>query len=71
MNYQSVFANPLGRTSRGTFTGALIVLLLVAAFYYFVVKAGLNGQWVLFTLRAKPLALGAASESPAAQPAGA
>jgi uncharacterized membrane protein YhaH (DUF805 family) len=50
MNYQSLFANPAGRTSRGRFVGALIVLLLVAAFYYFLVKAGRNGEWVLFTL---------------------
>jgi uncharacterized membrane protein YhaH (DUF805 family) len=50
MNYQSVFANPLGRTSRAHFIGGLIVLLLAAAFYRFLVKAGLNGQWVLLTL---------------------
>lgn len=50
MNYSSTYANPMGRTSRGAFVGALIVLLLVVALYVFVAKAGRNGDWVLVTL---------------------
>jgi uncharacterized membrane protein YhaH (DUF805 family) len=50
MNFQSLFAIPTGRTSRGAFIGGLIVLLLATAFYVFLVKAGRNGEWVLVTL---------------------
>ncbi len=49
MSFQTLYANPVGRTGRGAFIGGLIVLLLVAAFYFYRVK-GLNGEWVLFTL---------------------
>ncbi len=49
MSYESVFANPNGRTSRGGFVPALITLLAAAAFYFFLVK-GRNGEWVLVTL---------------------
>lgn len=37
MNYDSLFANPRGRTSRASFVPALVVLLLVLAFYGFFV----------------------------------
>ncbi len=37
MTYES-FANPGGRTSRGQFAIGLIIVALVAAFYYFRVK---------------------------------
>jgi uncharacterized membrane protein YhaH (DUF805 family) len=47
--YESFFANPNGRTSRGDFIRALIPLLAVAALYFFLVK-GRNGEWVLVTL---------------------
>lgn len=50
MTFQSLFASPMGRTARGPFVGALIVLLLAAAFYAFLVHAGRNGEWVLVTL---------------------
>jgi uncharacterized membrane protein YhaH (DUF805 family) len=50
MNFDSVFASPLGRTSRGAFIGGLIVLLLAVAFYVELVHAGRNGEWVLVTL---------------------
>ena len=50
MNFESVFANPTGRTGRGAFTGALVVLVLAIAFYIFVARAGRNGQWVVVTL---------------------
>ena len=50
MNFESLYANPMGRTSRAQFTGALIPLLAAAAFYHFVAKVGLNGEWVLVTL---------------------
>ncbi len=49
MSYESLFANPSGRTSRGDFIGALITLLAAAAFYFFLVK-NRNGEWVLVTL---------------------
>lgn len=49
MSFDSLFANPKGRTSRGQFLGALVVLLAAAAFYWFLVK-GRNGQWVFVTL---------------------
>jgi uncharacterized membrane protein YhaH (DUF805 family) len=50
MNYDSVFASPMGRTPRGAFIGALIVLLLAVGFYLEFVHAGRNGEWVLVTL---------------------
>ena len=50
MNFENTFANPMGRTSRGAFIPALIVLLAAAAFYFFLVKSGRNGDWVLVTL---------------------
>jgi uncharacterized membrane protein YhaH (DUF805 family) len=49
MSYETVFANPSGRTSRGAFVPALITLLAAAALYFFLVK-GRNGEWVLSTL---------------------
>ena len=49
MNYESLFVNPNGRTSRGQFIGALIPLLAAAALYGLVVK-GINGQWCLAML---------------------
>jgi len=49
MSYETLFANPSGRTSRGDFIGALIPLLAAAALYFFLVK-GRNGEWVLATL---------------------
>lgn len=38
MNYESLYENPDGRTSRSQFLPALIVLVAVAAFFGFVVK---------------------------------
>jgi uncharacterized membrane protein YhaH (DUF805 family) len=49
MNFNAVFANPVGRTARGHFIAGLIVLLAVTAFYFLLVK-GRNGEWVLVTL---------------------
>lgn len=49
MTYETLFANPNGRTSRGDFVGALIPLLATAALYFFLVK-NRNGDWVLVTL---------------------
>ena len=49
MSFETLFANPKGRTSRGHFIGALIVLVAVVAFYEILVK-GLNGQWCLLML---------------------
>lgn len=48
-HYESLFANPNGRTSRDSFVGALVPLLAAAALYFFLVK-GRNGEWVLVTL---------------------
>jgi uncharacterized membrane protein YhaH (DUF805 family) len=50
MNFETTFASPMGRTARGPFVGALIVLILAVAFYVLLVHAGRNGQWVLITL---------------------
>ena len=50
MSFETTYANPKGRTSRGQFIAALVVLVAVAAFYVFLVKAGRNGQWVEATL---------------------
>jgi uncharacterized membrane protein YhaH (DUF805 family) len=49
MNFESLFVNPNGRTSRGQFVAALITLLAVVALYAFLVK-GRNGQWCLVML---------------------
>lgn len=46
MNFESLFVNPNGRTSRGQFVPALITLLAVVAFYAFLVR-GLTAQWCL------------------------
>ena len=50
MSFETLYANPMGRSSKGAYAGALVVLLLAAGFYYFLVHAGRNGQWVLITL---------------------
>ena len=50
MTFESLFANPKGRTPRGPFVGGLIVLVAAAAFYHFLVHAGRNEEWVLVTL---------------------
>jgi uncharacterized membrane protein YhaH (DUF805 family) len=49
MNFESLFVNPNGRTSRGQFVPALITLLAAVAFYYFLVR-GRTGQWCLVVL---------------------
>ncbi len=49
MTFNSLFADPRGRTSRGQYLCGLIPLLLVTAFYYVKVK-GLNGEWCLTVL---------------------
>jgi uncharacterized membrane protein YhaH (DUF805 family) len=49
MNFDTLFVNAAGRTSRGQFIGALITLLAVLAFYYFRVP-GRNSQWCQLTL---------------------
>lgn len=38
MNYDMLYVNPAGRTSRGHYLPAMIVLIAVAAFFGFVVK---------------------------------
>lgn len=49
MTFESLFVNPGGRTARGPFVAALIVLLLVAAFYAFLVT-GRTAQFCLVVL---------------------
>ena len=49
MNFDTLFVSPAGRTARGHFIGALITLLAVYAFYYFLVP-GRNSQWVQLVL---------------------
>jgi uncharacterized membrane protein YhaH (DUF805 family) len=49
MTFDSLFANPNGRTSRAEFIPALLTLLAVVAFYAFLVR-GRTGQWSLAVL---------------------
>jgi uncharacterized membrane protein YhaH (DUF805 family) len=49
MSFDSLFADPRGRTGRGPFLGALMVLLAAAAFYVLLTR-GRNSEWVLMTL---------------------
>jgi uncharacterized membrane protein YhaH (DUF805 family) len=49
MNFESVFVNPNGRTSRGQFIFALVPLLAAAALYYFLVPIYLS-RWMLAVL---------------------
>ena len=50
MNFETTFANPMGRTARGPYIAGLVVLALAVAFYVLLVHAGRNGEWVLVTL---------------------
>ena len=49
MNFESLFVNPNGRTSRGQFVPALITLLAVVVFYAFLVT-GLTAKWCLLVI---------------------
>ena len=49
MNFESVFIDPRGRTSRAVYIGGLIPLLLVVALYDLLVK-GRNADWCLVFL---------------------
>lgn len=49
MNFESLFVNPNGRTSRGQFITALITLLAAVAFYQFLVT-GRTAQFCLLVL---------------------
>lgn len=49
MNFDTLFVNPNGRTSRGEFVPALITLVAVVVFYQFLVT-GRTAQWCLLVL---------------------
>src|SRR5262245_8201393 len=49
MNFDTLFVNPNGRTSRGQFVPALITLVAVVVFYQFLVT-GRTAQWCLLVL---------------------
>jgi uncharacterized membrane protein YhaH (DUF805 family) len=49
MSFDSLFATPHGRTSRGQFVAALITLVAVVAFYALLVT-GRTAQWCLLVL---------------------
>ena len=49
MNFDTLFVNPKGRTSRGQFVPALITLLAVVLFYAFLVT-GRTATWCLLVL---------------------
>jgi len=49
MNFESLFVNPSGRTSRAHFVAALIVLVAVVAFYAFLVT-GRTATWCLLVM---------------------
>ncbi len=48
-SFDFLYVNPNGRTSRGQFVAALVALLIVAAFYAFIVK-GLTAHWCMLML---------------------
>jgi uncharacterized membrane protein YhaH (DUF805 family) len=50
MTFETLYANPMGRTARGPYVGALITLLAAVAFYLLLASPGLNREWVLVTL---------------------
>jgi uncharacterized membrane protein YhaH (DUF805 family) len=45
-NFDSLFVNPRGRTSRGQFVGGLVVVIAVLAFYAYSVT-GLTAHWCM------------------------
>jgi uncharacterized membrane protein YhaH (DUF805 family) len=49
MNYETLFANPTGRTARGPFIAALATLLAVFAFYWLWVP-GRTGQFAMLVM---------------------
>ena len=49
MNFDTLFVNPTGRTSRSEFVPALITLVAVVVFYQFLVT-GRTAQWCLLVL---------------------
>lgn len=49
-SYDKTYARPTGRTSQHNYAIALLPLAAAAAFYLFLARTGLNGQWVLATL---------------------
>ena len=49
MNFESLFVNPNGRTSRGQFVPALITLVAVVLFYAFLV-GGRTATWCLLVV---------------------
>lgn len=49
MNFDTLFVNPNGRTSRGEFVPALITLVAVIVFYAYLVT-GRSGLWSLSVL---------------------
>jgi uncharacterized membrane protein YhaH (DUF805 family) len=49
MNFESLYVNPNGRTSRSQFVPALITLLAVVAFYMLLV-GGRTGHWSMLVL---------------------
>ena len=56
MNFDTLFANPKGRTGQKLFVPALLVLLLAMAVYGFYTR-GRTGQWCLLVLLAPALVL--------------
>jgi uncharacterized membrane protein YhaH (DUF805 family) len=49
MNFEALYANPAGATPKAAYTAAVIVLLAVVAFYYFLVP-GRTGAFALLML---------------------
>ena len=56
MNFDTLFMNPKGRSSRGEFVPALITLLAVIAFYAFLVT-GRTATWCLLVVLAPAVIL--------------
>ena len=49
MNYEALFVNPTGRTSRRDYVGALLTLLAAFTFYYFIVL-GPSGRFGMLVM---------------------
>ncbi len=49
MNFEDTYVNAGGRTSRGQFVAALVILLILVALYAYFIK-GRSGQWNLLVL---------------------
>ncbi len=69
-SYDKTYAHPTGRTTQRNYAIALVPLVAAAAFYHFIAKSGLNGEWVLATLLYPGIVLNAGACTTWARPPG-